>query len=186
VAVHDTGQGIILRPLDRGMRELTEIEDDPLLLPDDPQGKWMFERIGEFMCFFSQLEFVLRQALSFGLGLPKELFEPVTASYDFRALCDVTLAVCRVRWPEPATVAEFEKLIKRCKRINDDVRVRIAHGTWDTHEVDGDWRWSARHMSRQSLIVRPYFENPRDIAQAVKECHRLFVDVDHLVFSLKW
>src|SRR6476660_10370662 len=86
-------------------------------------------RIGRFVRLFSVIEKWLSLILATALKLPLSLVDPVTAPYDFRALCDVALAAYRFRCTDPATAAKFEdptraktfeKLVKRCKRVNED------------------------------------------------------------------
>src|SRR6478752_3787469 len=100
--------------------------------PETEIAKQIYPRIGEFICTFSQLEEMLRLTLAEVIRLPKEeLLEPVTASYDFSTLCNVVVAAYRLRYAaaDLKKAAIFEKLISRCRRLNDD-RVRIVHGTW--------------------------------------------------------
>jgi hypothetical protein len=124
--------------------------------------------------WFSQLEGALRLSLANALELPGALHEAVTASYDFRTLCDVTLAACRFRHAGDRTkVAAIETLIPRCKAIND-IRVRIVHGTWQPASAAG---LSARHMSRQTLRVNELFNDPQELKEAVQKCLRLSQEV---------
>ena len=49
-----------------------------------------FRRIGEFIFWFSQLEFTIKARLERALSLPDQLAEAVTTPYDFAVLCTVT------------------------------------------------------------------------------------------------
>ena len=50
----------------------------------------VLEAIGRFVFQFSQLEYTIRVALGSTLSLPNgPIFHAVTASYDFRSLCQV-------------------------------------------------------------------------------------------------
>ena len=131
-----------------------------------------FIKIGEFIFWFSQLELALRGALSDALRLPHELFDTVTASYDFRTLCDVTLAACQFRCQDETTGKAMVDVINRAKQVND-TRVRIAHGTWMPSSSGG---LNAMHMSRQSLKSRYFFDSPGELQKAVDQCIRVAQD----------
>lgn len=133
--------------------------------------EFTFRKIGEFILWFSQLELALRIALSDALALPHELFDAVTASYDFRTLCDVTLAACQFRCLDEATRKTMADLISRAKQMND-TRVRIVHATW----MPGKSGLNAAHMSRQSLKVGYYFDEQADLQAAVDRCSRVAQD----------
>jgi hypothetical protein len=124
---------------------------EPIPTDYDELDRWTFQKIGEFIVWFSRLEFALRRTLAEALDLHRDLFDAVTSSYDFRNLCEVTRAACKVTRSE--RMDEINDLIDRCIRINDD-RVKIAHGTWST-------TYGALHMSRQKgLKVRLHFTDP--------------------------
>ena len=148
-------------------------EHDPAVSQDDRET-WTLTQIGAFIFWFSQIESALRHALAEALRLDWELYDAVTASYDFRTLCDVTSAAARFRHAnDPTTVTAIEKVISRWKRMND-TRVRIAHGTWQPSSASG---FSARHMSRQNLKVQELFDEPQKLTAAVQECQRLSQDM---------
>jgi hypothetical protein len=152
---------------------MSDAEDD---LPADAEDAeaWTFHKIGEFVFWFSQAEVALRFAVSDALGLPPELIDPVTASYDFRTLCSVARVVCCSQCDDPAEKAQIGELIKRCLEVND-TRVRIVHGTWNPNQDGGAPQ--AFHMSRQSMKVTHYFSDHHEIADAVKKCKRLAGDL---------
>jgi hypothetical protein len=135
--------------------------------------RWVYEKVGEFVFRFSTVEFMLRWLLVYFLDLPRELRDPITASYDFRTLCAVTLATCEAKCPE-AEKPDIRKLIERCHSINV-TRNRIVHGTWSEGWMgDGEPPgYRARHMSRQSLKVTDYFRDLDELARAVEECRQL-------------
>jgi hypothetical protein len=97
-----------------------------------------FRKIGEFIFWFSQLEFTIKARLSSALQLPDELFDPITASYDFAMLCTVTAAVLARKFPDGKR--EIDTVLNKCRALNDD-RVRIAHGMW-TQSKDGLVIWN--------------------------------------------
>ena len=56
----------------------------------DASDSKVLEAIGRFVFQFSQLEYTIRVALGSTLSLPNgPIFHAVTASYDFRSLCQV-------------------------------------------------------------------------------------------------
>jgi hypothetical protein len=131
------------------------------------------KNVGAFVFWFSQAELGLRHVLADALDLPFELYDAVTASYDFRTLCDVTFAVWRFRLAgDPTALVAIEKLISRCKEMND-TRVRIVHGTWRPSSAG----LSARHMSRQKLTVSELFNDPTELQLAGEKCRRLAGEV---------
>jgi hypothetical protein len=46
--------------------------------------------IGQFIYWFSQLEFTMKSRLAQALDLPEDLFDIITGPYDFTMLCTVT------------------------------------------------------------------------------------------------
>jgi hypothetical protein len=128
-----------------------------------------FQQIGAFMFWFSQLELALRLELSDALKLPAPLYDVVTASYDFRTLCAVTREVTTFRAGDNKRTADaIQRLIRKCLTLND-LRVKIAHGTW----MPGTPAPTAMHMSRQTLQSHHIFEDPQELIDAVISCRNL-------------
>jgi len=119
----------------------------------------LFLGIGRFTYQFSQLEFTIRALLAGALRLRDEQFDLVTSSYDFRTLCKVTseIYLLKKKDDEPAR-ANIATIFKECLALNDE-RVRMAHGTWSV----GAQGHSARHVSRQTLKSKQYFEQKDEI-----------------------
>ena len=78
-----------------------------------------FQLIGEFIFWFSQLEFSIRTRLSGLLTMDDSLFDIVIGPYDFAILCTITQKVLVNRYPadEKAIV-----LFKRCHALNTEAR----------------------------------------------------------------
>ena len=134
-------------------------------------GDQVSPRLGEFIVHFSHIEAMLRAILGMALRLPPT--EPVTASYDFRTLCDVTLAAYLFRSTDPAAPKKFKKLIDRCKTLNNTYRGPVVHGTWTnvvSFDDEKEPRFSALHMSRQTLQVKEHFADPQAIDMVLREC----------------
>ena len=110
----------------RAKKPSTMAEVDQQLEDERKQG---YCRIGEFVFWFSQLEFTIRARLAAALSLPDSQFDIVISPYDFAMLCTVSEKLLSQQFPEKAV--DIEKVFKRCRAINDE-RVGIAHGTW-TH-----------------------------------------------------
>jgi hypothetical protein len=147
---------------------------DTIPTDHDELERWTFQKIGEFIVWFSRLEYGLRCVLADAISLPDKLFDAVTASYDFHKLCEVTRVACEAKFTA-AQMVKMNKLLGRCLQIND-YRVRIAHGTWSS--------FGATHMSRgKGLKVTQYFSNPAELARSVRDCLNLSTDV--VVFCAK-
>src|SRR5262245_4004216 len=86
-----------------------------------------FEAIGEFVFQFSQLEFTIKARLGAALALPDDLFDVVTAPYDFAVLCTVTSRVLEKEFP--SAKAKITQTFNECRALNDQ-RVRVAHALW--------------------------------------------------------
>jgi putative transcriptional regulator len=137
---------------------------------EDEQKTQVFEAIGQFIFWFSQLEFTIRVRLSAELGLEEQLFDVVIAPYDFAVLCTVTSTVLTHKHPEGE--ADFKRIFNECRRLNDE-RVRIAHGTW-THGSEG---LSARDAARRTLEAKYFYEKPEALVQLSQTAERLMREV---------
>jgi len=71
----------------RAKKPSTMAEIDQELEDERKQG---YCRIGEFVYWFSQLEFTIRARLSAALSLPDNQFDIVISPYDFAMLCTVS------------------------------------------------------------------------------------------------
>jgi hypothetical protein len=101
-----------------------------------------FVAIGEFIFWFSQLEAHMKARLAGALDLDGELFDIIIAPYDFATLCTVLSETLKLgATPEQETA--INKHFNKCRGLNSDSRVIIAHGSWT---IDG-----ARHVNRQKL-----------------------------------
>jgi hypothetical protein len=130
-----------------------------------------FRAIGEFIFWFSQLEAHLKARLAGALDLDGELFDIIIAPYDFATLCTVlgeTLKIGATLEQETAITKHFNK----CRGLNSDARVIIAHGSWT---IDG-----ARHVNRQKLKAGIHFKDPKEIKQATAKAKQLMIDITSL------
>lgn len=123
--------------------------------------------IGNFLLEFSQLEFSIRVALAARLKIPDELFNIVTAPYDFAALCNVMKKLLTVLHPEKKDVVE--SLYNECQKLNNEARVRVAHGLW----TEGAEGLMVRHVSRGSLEAAYYFEDPQELYRLADKAQEL-------------
>jgi hypothetical protein len=125
----------------------------------------VYTAIGEFIFWFSQLEFTLKARLAGALELRGNLFDIIIGPYDFRMLCAVTESVLTLNTPQAKN--EIHKYFARCLELNDKTRVVVAHGSWTTG--------GARHMSRGSLKASIHFSDDAqsvpnaDIQKLIKE-----------------
>ena len=89
--------------------------DHPIPTDEVELERWTFEKIGEFVYWFSRVEWMLRFALTQVLDLRPDISKAVLGPHDFSKLCDVTLAVCAVRGTHTdRELREVRKLISRC------------------------------------------------------------------------
>jgi len=127
-----------------------------------------FQLIGEFIFWFSQLEFTIKVRLSSALNLPDGLLDAVTAPYDFAMLCTVTSVVLAHKFPEGKK--DIENVLNKCRDLNND-RVRIAHGMW-TQGKDG---LMASHVSRQKLQLKHFYENQVELSKLTERARQLMI-----------
>src|SRR6516225_890723 len=110
--------------------------------------------IGEFIFWFSQLEFTIKARLAGALNLEDGLFDIIIAPYDFAMLCTVTERVLS-EGAGPDATKQIKKYFDLCKKINQEARIIVAHGNWT---LDG-----ARHVSRSTLQANIHFEKPQEL-----------------------
>ena len=124
--------------------------------------------IGEFIFWFSQLEFTIKARLAGALQLKSELFDIIIGPYDFAMLCTVTQKVLCAG--APLDVADrIKKYFNRCRKLNQEARIVVAHGSWT---LDG-----ARHVSRNTLQADTHFQKPSDLRRQAQEAKQLMRDL---------
>jgi hypothetical protein len=151
----------------RGSKNDEEEEEHMVakLSEDSKHEVAVYTAIGEFIFWFSQLEFTIKARLAGALDLPEGLFDCIIGPYDFRILCAVTEKVLSLKAPKAQ--AKIHKYFSRCIQLNDKSRIVVAHGSWTTG--------GARHMSRGSLQASIHFSDEAqpvsnvDIQKIIKE-----------------
>jgi hypothetical protein len=134
----------------------------------------LYTAIGQFMFEFSQLEFIIRNALGDALAL-KEVgdnaqFDIVISPYDFATLCSVTKAIfMRTVGCEETDKKEIESIMNACMALNNEERVPIAHGTWF---ID-DSGLGARHVPRTKLEMTIKYSRIAEIDAAAQKAATL-------------
>ena len=124
------------------------------------QSEEFFRAIGEFIFRFSQLEYLLKSTLASYLKLRDDQFDVVVGLYDFALLLTVAEKTIKLDFDaqyHPALKSFFNK----CRKLNQEVRLVVAHGSWTTG--------GARYASRQSLEAKMHFEKPENIVKAAAE-----------------
>ncbi len=124
------------------------------------QSEEFFRAIGEFIFRFSQLEYLLKSTLASYLKLRDDQFDVVVGPYDFAMLLTVAEKTIKLDFDaqyHPALKSFFNK----CRKLNQEVRLVVAHGSWTTG--------GARYASRQSLEAKMHFEKPENIVKAAAE-----------------
>jgi TPR repeat protein len=120
--------------------------------------------IGHSIYWFSQLEFTMKSRLADALELPEDLFNIITGPYDFAMLCTVTEKAV-TRTAAAGDHAKIKKYFNACRKVNQEARVIVAHGSW-TFE-------GARHVSRNTLTAKHYFAKAADLDKQATETKRL-------------
>ncbi|MDB5610939.1 MAG: hypothetical protein JWP25_7839 [Bradyrhizobium sp.] len=135
------------------------------------QSEEFYRAIGEFIFRFSQLEYLIKSALASYLKLRDDQFDVVVGPYDFAMLCTVAEKTIKLDFD-----AEFHPALKsffnKCRKLNQEVRVVVAHGSWTTE--------GARYASRQSLEARMHFEKPDKLVKAAADAKRLMDEFGQL------
>jgi hypothetical protein len=102
--------------------------------------------------------------LASALDLPQDLFDIIIGPYDFAMLCTVTERTL-MRDASKPDQARIMKYFNDCRKLNQEARVIVAHGSW-TFE-------GARHVSRNTLTAKHYFAKAADLDKQAKETKRL-------------
>jgi hypothetical protein len=135
------------------------------------QSEEFYRAIGEFIFRFSQLEYLIKSALASYLKLRDDQFDVIVGPYDFAMLCTVAEKTIKLDFD-----AEFHPALKsffnKCRKLNQEVRVVVAHGSWTTE--------GARYASRQSLEARMHFEKPDKLVKAAADAKRLMDEFGQL------
>lgn len=128
----------------------------------------LYQAIGYFIFWFSQLEFTIKARLSGALNLEEQLFDIVIGPYDFAMLCKVTEETLNIG-AAPEVKARIKAYFSRCHSLNQKARLIVAHGGWT---LDG-----ARHVSRNSLKPSFHFEKPSQVRKQGDEARKLMRDL---------
>lgn len=135
------------------------------------QSEEFYRAIGEFIFRFSQLEYLIKSALASYLKLRDDQFDVVIGPYDFAMLCTVAEKTIKLDFDEKSHPA-LKAFFNRCRKLNQEVRIVVAHGSWSTG--------GARYASRQSLEARMHFEKPDKLVKAAAEAKRLMDEFGQL------
>jgi hypothetical protein len=128
----------------------------------------LHQAIGEFMFWFSQLEFTIKARLAGALNLEDSLFDIIIGPYEFAVLCTVTEKVLS-KGAAPAVLKNIKTYFNKCRGLNSDVRLVVAHGSWTT---DG-----ARHVARGTLEARIHFEKPAELRKQATTARQLMAEL---------
>jgi hypothetical protein len=102
--------------------------------------------------------------LANALELDEALFDIVIGPYDFVMLCNVTDQTIS-RGASGEIKKRIAKYFSRCKKLNQEARVVVAHGTW-THD-------GARRVSRNTLKAATHFARPAELLKQAREAQLL-------------
>jgi hypothetical protein len=142
-------------------RTTTRIEERKKL---DAEEAELYQAIGEFIFWFSQLEFTIKARLAGALALQDGLFDIIIGPYDFAILCTVTERV--LTEGAAADVARrVSDYFNRCRALNQQARIIVAHGSWTLA--------GARHVSRNKLQAAFHFEKPEDLREQASAAKKL-------------
>ena len=127
------------------------------MIPRQDENDALYFAIGKFIFWFSQLEFTIKACLASSLNLKEEQFDTVVAPYDFAMLCTVAEKTLKLDIDSEHHDAVHDYFSK-CKKLNQEARIVVAHGSWTTDGV--------RHVSRQNLEASIHFETPEKLLKA--------------------
>ncbi|WIW46845.1 hypothetical protein ML401_01625 [Bradyrhizobium sp. 62B] len=128
------------------------------------QSEEFFRAIGAFIFRFSQLEYLIKSTLASYLKLRDDQFDVIVGPYDFAMLCTVAEKTIKLDFDAKYHPA-LKSFFNRCKKLNQEVRLVVAHGSWTTE--------GARYASRQSLEAKMHFEKPDKLLKAADEAIKL-------------
>lgn len=128
------------------------------------QSQEFFRAIGEFIFRFSQLEYLIKSTLASYLKLRDDQFDVVVGPYDFAMLLTVAEKTIKLDF-DTEYHPQIKAFFNRCRKLNQEARVVVAHGSWSTS--------GARYASRQSLEAKMHFEKPENLLQAAADAVRL-------------
>ncbi|QND71393.1 hypothetical protein [Tardiphaga robiniae] len=135
------------------------------------QSETYFRAIGEFIFRFSQLEFLLKSTLASYLKLKDDQFDVIVGPYDFAMLCTVAEKTIKPDFDEEHHKA-ISSLFNRCRKLNQEVRVVVAHARWSSG--------GARYASRQTLDAKMHFQSPDKLVKAAADATRLMDEFSQL------
>jgi hypothetical protein len=135
------------------------------------QSEEFYRAIGELIFRFSQLEYLVKSALASYLKLRDDQFDVIVGPYDFAMLCTVVEKTIKLDF-DPEYHPALKSFFNKCRKLNQEVRVVVAHGSWS---VEG-----ARYASRHSLEAKMHFEKPEKLFRAAAEAKRLMDEFGQL------
>lgn len=113
-------------------------------------------QIGEFLYSFSVLESAIRDAFVRCIKLDFGMSDAVVGWWDFANLCTTFRAVLQLRSDLSKEEAEITlQALSDALKLNTDVRVPVAHGTW---AMGGEAGLFTSHLSRGSRRRVDYFK----------------------------
>jgi hypothetical protein len=128
----------------------------------------LHQAIGEFIFWFSQLEFTIKARLAAALGLDDDFFDIIIGPYDFAMLCTVTEQTLS-KDQSPEDQKNIKAYFNKCHKLNQSVRIVVAHGTWTLG--------GARHMSRQTLQAKIHFPTPDELRKHTTTARNLMSSI---------
>lgn len=135
------------------------------------QSQEFYWAIGRFIFSFSQLEHQIKLTLASYLRLTDEQFDVIVGPYDFAMLCSVAEKTVRSDFDEEHH-PKIKSFFNRCRKLNQEVRVIVAHGRWSSG--------GARYASRQTLEAKIHFREPRELLKAAHEAEKLIVEFSQM------
>jgi hypothetical protein len=132
----------------------------------DRREEALYRAIGNFIYWFSQLEFTIKARLANALKLEEGMFDIIIGPYDFAMLCTVTKQTL-MRTATETTKDKIKSFLNACHKLNQKARLVVAHGTW-THA-------GVRHVSRSTLEAMVHFAKVEDLEAYGQEARRLMM-----------
>jgi hypothetical protein len=137
-------------------------------LRQEEEERKAYQLIGEFIYWYSQLEYAIKDRLATELNLAPNLID-VVLSYDFLMLCTVTKNVLFKKYDDPKDKKIIEGVLNECAGLNIE-RLRVAHGLWLHDNPTG---LVARHVARGTLRHTLHFRDPDELPSLIKKAQKL-------------
>lgn len=138
------------------------------------RSKEIFQEIGRFIAYFSQLEENLRYIVAAELNISNDKERVLVLNLlDYSSVCNAARRLLLLQDPtERPSEKVIQDVIGRCLAIGGQRNI-IAHGAWDV-------RKGTQHTNRQSLMSQFSFCEPNELEEITEKIWNLTTEVMNL------